>query len=150
VNGTPPTPPGPRQLAPALSARLEQAIQERFIRASGPGGQHVNKTASAVQLQFDTRAAGLPEDLTQRLLKLAGSRADTQGVITIFAQRYRSQERNREDARGRLAALIEKARFKPAKRIPTKTPYSATRKRLEGKRQQARTKSLRGRPSGDD
>jgi ribosome-associated protein len=133
-----------------LPATLENAIEERFIRASGPGGQHVNKTASAVQMRFDTRLAGLPDPVTLKLLKLAGSRADTQGVITIFAQRYRSQERNREDARNRLAALIEKARSKPVPRIPTRTPYSAKRKRLEGKRQQARTKSLRGKPSGDD
>jgi ribosome-associated protein len=133
-----------------LPARLEQAIDERFIRASGPGGQHVNKTASAVQLRFDTLASGLPQEIRQKLLALAGSRADSQGVITIFAQRYRSQERNREDARDRLAGLIEKARQKPARRIPTKTPYSATRKRLEGKHRLSRTKSLRGKPASED
>ncbi|MCJ7557591.1 MAG: aminoacyl-tRNA hydrolase [Gammaproteobacteria bacterium] len=150
MNGTPPSPPSPRRLGSVLPASLEKAIDERFIRASGPGGQHVNKTASAVQMRFDTRLAELPDPVTLKLLKLAGSRADTQGVITIFAQRYRSQERNREDARSRLAALIEKARFKPVRRIPTRTPNSAKRKRLEGKRQQAKTKTLRGKPSSDD
>jgi len=101
-------------------------------------------------MRFDTRLAELPDPVTLKLLKLAGSRADTQGVITIFAQRYRSQERNREDARSRLAALIEKAHSKPVPRIPTRTPNSAKRKRLEGKRLQAKTKSLRGKPSSDD
>ena len=150
MNGSPPSPPSQRRPGSVLPASLENAIEERFIRASGPGGQHVNKTASAVQMRFDTRLAQLPDPVTEKLLHLAGSRADTQGVITIFAQRYRSQERNRGDARNRLAALIEKARSKPTPRIPTRTPNSARRKRLEGKRQQARTKSLRGKPSSDD
>ena len=150
MNGTPPSPPSLRRPGRVLPASLENAIEERFVRASGPGGQHVNKTASAVQMRFDTRLAQLPDPVTEKLLRLAGSRADTQGVITIFAQRYRSQERNREDARNRLAALIEKARSKPVPRVPTRTPRSAKRKRLEGKRQQAITKSLRGKPSSDD
>ena len=152
MDGTPPSPPPPteRRSAFALSPSLEKAIEERFIRASGPGGQHVNKTASAVQLRFDTHAAGLHGEVKRKLISLAGSRADSQGVITIFAQRFRSQERNREDARQRLMELIEQARHRPARRIPTKTPYSAKRKRLDSKRQQSKTKSLRGKPSPED
>lgn len=152
MDGSPPSPPSPteRRLPYALSASLENAIEERFVRASGPGGQHVNKTASAVQLRFDARNAGLSGEVTRKLIALAGSRADSQGVITIFAQRHRSQERNREDARVRLMELIEQARHRPARRIPTKTPYSAKRKRLDSKRQQSKTKSLRGKPSSED
>lgn len=145
----PDSPPGTRA-TPGLSPRLEKAVEERFVRASGPGGQHVNKSSTAVQLRFDTRLAGLPAAVTARLLELAGSRADNAGVITIFAQSYRSQEANREDARARIAQLIEKARHRPAPRIPTRTPNSAKRKRLDTKRRQGKTKSLRGKPSSDD
>jgi ribosome-associated protein len=137
------SPPRPERL-PA------HAIEERFVRASGPGGQHVNKAATAVQLRFDTRLAAYPEAVTQRLLRLAGTRADSEGVITIFAQRYRSQERNREDARHRLATLVGRAMEAPRPRVPTRVPHSARRKRLDEKRRTGMAKARRGKPSIDD
>lgn len=137
------SPPRPERLP-------EHAIEERFVRASGPGGQHVNKAATAVQLRFDTRLAAYPEAVTLRLLRLAGSRADSDGVITIFAQRYRSQERNREDARTRLASLVQRARQAPRPRVPTRVPPSARRKRLAEKRRIGAAKTRRGKPSLED
>lgn len=124
----------------------ERDIDERFIRASGPGGQNVNKVSSAVQLRFDAaNSAALSEAVRARLLKLAGSRATKDGVIVIEASRFRAQEQNRADARARLAALIEKAATPPKKRIATKTPKSAKRKRLEGKARRSEVKAGRGR-----
>lgn len=125
----------------------EQELEERFVLAGGPGGQHVNTTASAVQLRFDVNASQfLNETVKQRLLKLAGRRADAEGVITIEARSHRSQHRNREDARARLAALIERAHRKPRKRIPTKPTRAAKKKRLQAKRRRGQVKVFRKPP----
>lgn len=132
-----------------MSANLppESELEERFVTAGGPGGQHVNKTATAVQLRYDTAASDfLSEAVRRRLLRLAGRRADRHGVITIEVRSHRSQHRNRAEARQRLAELIERARHKPKKRIPTKPSRAARRRRLEGKRKRARVKRLRGKP----
>ncbi len=125
----------------------ESELGERFILSGGPGGQHVNRTETGVQLRYDVWASEFIGDaVKQRLLKLAGSRADSNGVITIEAKSYRSQHRNREDARKRLAELIERAHQKPKKRIPTRPTRSAKKKRLKQKRHRARIKQARGKP----
>jgi len=127
----------------------ESELSESFVRSSGPGGQNVNKVSSAVQLRFDVRhSPSLPNDVAVRLMRLAGKRLTKEGVIVIIAQQFREQERNRADARERLAALIRQAAVKPKPRRPTKVPKAVKRKRLESKRHRAGIKSLRsGRPS---
>ncbi len=129
----------------------EREIAEFFVRASGPGGQNVNKVASAVQLRFDARRSpSLPEDVRGRLERLAGSRLTRDGVIVITAQRHRAQVRNREDALARLLDLIRRAAQPPLKRRATKPPASARERRIESKKQRARTKRLRqAKPSFD-
>ncbi len=128
----------------------ESALAEKFVRASGPGGQNVNKVATAVELRYDAMAATMPEAMRARLLKLAGARATKDGVIVLFADRFRTQDRNRTDARERLQALIDKAAVAPKRRIATKTPKSQKKKRLEGKARRGEIKRGRGRPSFDD
>jgi ribosome-associated protein len=129
----------------------ESELSEKFILTGGPGGQHVNRTESGVQLSFDVPASSfLEEAVKARLLKLAGSRADTSGVITIHARSHRSQHRNREDARARLAALIERAHREPRKRIATRPALAAKRKRLEAKRRRGSIKEGRGEPGLED
>src|SRR5277367_4022894 len=122
----------------------DSEISETFIRASGPGGQNVNKVASAAQLRFDAKASpSLPEPVKARLLRLAGSRATREGVIIITAQHFRSQERNREDARDRLVALIRRAAEPPKPRRPTRPSNAQRRERLADKARRATVKRRR-------
>jgi len=123
----------------------EHELQERFIRSSGPGGQNVNKVASAVQLRFDVRvSSSLPEPVRAALLQ--GSGITGEGVLVITAQRFREQERNRADARDRLAQIIRRAATPPKPRRATKVPKASKRKRLENKKHRGEIKRGRGRP----
>lgn len=125
----------------------ESEIEERFVRSSGPGGQNVNKLATAVQLRFDVRnSPSLPEGVKERLEKLAGRRMTQDGVLVINAQRHRTQERNRQDGLDRLIELIQKAVPPPIPRRPTKPTKASKTRRLEAKKQRGTIKSLRATP----
>ncbi|MBI4228307.1 MAG: aminoacyl-tRNA hydrolase [Deltaproteobacteria bacterium] len=122
----------------------ESEIKEEFIRSSGPGGQHVNKVATAVQLRFDVaNSPSLPIDIRNRLLRIAGKRVTEEGVLIIEARRYRSQEKNRKEAFDRLVKWIVKATQKPKIRRKTKPTYESIRRRLESKRRRSQIKKLR-------
>jgi len=121
----------------------EKEIQEEFVRASGPGGQNVNKVATAVQLRFDVANSSLPDGVRERLIRLAGRRLTEDGVLIIAARRFRTQERNRQDAIDRLVELIRKAAEKPKARRKTKPSKAAEVRRLESKHRQSEKKRLR-------
>ena len=138
------------EVAPGVAIG-EDELRESFLRASGPGGQNVNKLETAVQLRFDARnSPGLPEPVRARLLRMAGHRATRAGEVVITAQRLRTRERNRQDAMERLLALIrEAAAPPPPKRRATRPTLGSQVRRLEGKARRAGVKRLRGRPEGE-
>lgn len=125
----------------------ESELSERFTRASGPGGQHVNKAATAVRLRFNAaQSDSLPADVRQRLLSLRDPNMTHDGEIIIFAGRHRSQARNRADARNRLASLVARAARPPKKRRPTRVPRRVKQRRLDNKKKQGRAKQRRKKP----
>lgn len=129
----------------------EGELEFSFIRASGPGGQNVNKVSSAVQMRFDARRSpSLRNEVSTRLQKLAGSRLTLDGVIVITASRFRAQDRNRADAIERLVALITKAAVAPAARRATRPTKASKTKRLEAKTKRGGVKAMRGRPAAED
>jgi len=128
----------------------EHAIRERFVRSSGPGGQNVNKVASAVELRFDVAASPLPAAVKVRLVRLAGRRLQADGTLLIDSRAARTQGKNREGARRRLAALIERARMPPAVRKATRPPRAAKEVRLTAKKQHGAVKAGRRKPAAEE
>lgn len=137
-------------ITPGLAIE-EDEIVERFVRAQGPGGQHVNKSSSAVELRFDVRGSpSLSEATKARLERLAGARLTNDGVLILFAQAHSAQQLNREDARARLFALLVEASKRPKIRRPTKPTLGSRLRRLEGKTHRSGVKAGRGRPARED
>ena len=137
------------EVTPNLSIRSDE-YSERMVKASGPGGQHVNKTSNAIELRYDVRGSALADDVKERLERLAGSRLTQDGVLILFSQGSRSLEMNRQEVRARLAELIRKALHRPKSRRPTKPTFSSRLKRLETKTKRSGVKQLRGRIRADD
>jgi ribosome-associated protein len=124
----------------------DREVEERFVRASGPGGQNVNKVSTAVQLRFDVNASSLPDEVKTRLISIAGSRMTMDGVLVIDAREHRTQAQNREAARARLVEFIARATRKPKKRRATKPSRAAKEKRIESKKRRAGVKARRKAP----
>ncbi len=136
-------------VTPSIVIR-EAELSERFVRASGPGGQNVNKVSTAVELRFDVAASSLPEDVKARLIALAGKRMAESGVLVIDSREHRTQARNRAEARGRLVALVRQAAARPKSRRRTKPTAAARERRIEEKVRRARVKAGRGRVTGEE
>src|SRR5216110_3035987 len=132
----------PLQITPSIAID-DHEIDERFVRASGPGGQNVNKVATAVELRFNVAASSLPDDVKQRLAALAGRRLTAEGVLLIDSREHRTQGQNREAARARLVALLQHAARRPRKRRPTKPGKAARERRLESKKRRGDVKASR-------
>ncbi len=126
----------------------ERELDERFVRASGPGGQNVNKVATAVQLRFDVHASSLPDELKRRLLVLAGKRVTADGVLVIDSREHRTQAQNREAARERLVKLLQQASHRPRTRRPTRPTAGSRERRIQSKKKRAKTKE--GRRAGGE
>src|SRR6478672_10302832 len=127
----------------------ERELDERFVRASGPGGQNVNKVSSAVELRFDVGASTLPSAMKQRLAKLAGSRLTGDGILLIDSREHRTQAKNREAARERLIALLQQAAIAPRRRRPTRPGAGAKERRLESKKRRGEIKARRSQGADD-
>jgi ribosome-associated protein len=128
----------------------DHELDERFVRASGPGGQNVNKVSTAVELRFDVAASTLAADVKARLYALAGKKMSTDGVLLIDSREHRTQAQNRSAARARLVALLRRAAVRPKSRRKTRPTKAARERRLMAKGQRARVKARRGRVSGDE